>query len=121
MGRGAAHLPDARVGLSPDAANQVGGIRKPAGRVGVEAAAGSLIQPRGLHVVAVDIELALRKCLVADPYRSRVAISGQCKRFLARVGAAIEAVEDLQPGMCQLGGVKQPPEERVGLVRATDV
>jgi len=75
--RSAAALPDSRIGLPPDSTDKVGCLREPTSCVCIETAPGSLIEPRRLHIVAVDVELALVERLVADPHRSRVPIPGQ--------------------------------------------
>ena len=61
--------------------------------------------------LAVDIQLRLAGCAVADAGGARAAVAGERKRFLLCFGTAVEAVEDLQSGMGQLRGVEQPEKE----------
>ena len=79
------------------------------------------VHQSGLQQVAVDVELGLRRGVVADPDRARPAVAVQLERALWRALAAVKAVEDLQARAGQLGRVQQPPEERLGLPRAAQM
>ena len=79
------------------------------------------VDQSGLQQVAVDVELGLRRGVVADPDRARAAVAVQLERALWRALAAVEAVEDLQARVGQLRRVQQPPEERLGLARAAQL
>ena len=114
----ASHLPDAGVGLAPDAADEVGDAGESAAGLAVEPAAGLRVDQGGLEQVAVDVELGLRGGVVADPDRARAPIAVQLERALGCALAAVQAVEDLQARVRELGRVQQPPEERLGLARA---
>ena len=59
--------------------------------------------------------------VVADADRARAAVAVQLERALGRALAAVEAVEDLQARVGELGRVQQPPEERLGLARAAQM
>ena len=117
----AAHLPDAGVGLAPDAADEVGDAGESAAGLAVESPAGLRVDQGGLEQVAVDVQLGLRGGVVADPDRARAAVAVQLQRALGCALAAVEAVEDLQARVGELGGVEQPPEERLGLARAAQL
>ena len=66
----ASHLPDAGVGLAPDAADEVGDAGESAAGLAVEPAAGLRVDQGGLEQVAVDVQLGLRGGVVADPDRA---------------------------------------------------
>ena len=117
----AAHLPDAGVGLAPDAADEVGDLGESPAGLAVEPPAGLRVDQRGLEQVAVDVELRLRGGGVADPDRARAPVAVELERALGCALAAVEAVEDLQARVGELGRVQQPPEERLGLARAAEL
>ena len=117
----AADLPDAGVGLAPDAADEVGDRGEPAAGLAVDPPARLRVDQSGLQQVAVDVELGLRRGVVADPDGTRPAVAVQLERALRRALAAVEAVEDLQARAGELGCVQQPPEERLGLPRAAQM
>ena len=117
----AAHLPDAGVGLPPDAADEVGDAGEPPAGLAVQPPARLRVDQGGLQQVAVDVQLGLPGGVVADPHRARAAVAVELQRALGRVLAAVEAVEDLQARVGQLRCVQQPPEERLGLARAAQL
>ena len=114
----AAHLPDAGVGLAPDAADEVGDAGEPPAGLAVQPPTVLRVDQRGLQQVAVDAQLGLPGGLVADPDRARAPVAVQLQRALGRTLTAVEAVEDLQVRVGELRRVQQPPEERLGLARA---
>ncbi len=111
----AADLPDAAVGLAPDLTDEVCGLGQPAAGLAIESVGSAAVEPRRLHQIAVDVELALVDGPISHPYGLGVAVAGQGELGLGRPGAAVEAVEDPQTRMGQLRGMEQPPKERVGL------
>ena len=117
----ASHLPDAGVGLAPDAADEVGDAGESPAGLAVQPPAGLRVDQRGLEQVAVDVELGLLGGVVADPDRARAPVAVELQRALGCALAAVEAVEDLQARVGQLRRVQQPPEERLGLARAAEL
>ena len=117
----AAHLPDTGVGLAPAAADEVGDAGESPAGLAVEPPAGLRVDQCGLEQVAVDVQLGLPGGVVADPDRARAAVAVQLERALGCALAAVEAVEDLQARVGELGCVEQPPEERLGLARAAQL
>src|SRR5581483_5836580 len=89
MPLGVAGLPDAGVRLAPGARDVVGEVGDLCGGVGVERPYLGRVQVGGVEDVAVGVELALRRRLVADPHRSRSAVAGEVELPFAP-GAAAE-------------------------------
>src|SRR5512132_1768985 len=65
----AAHFPDAGVGLPPACTEVVGYARQPMPDLGIEAFAGSGVEPRGLQQLSVRVQLMLCGRGVAHPDR----------------------------------------------------
>ena len=117
----ASHFPNTGVRLPPNAADQVGhGGKAPAG-LAVEPTAGPRVDHGGVEQAAVDVQLSLGGGGVADPDRARAPVALELQRALGCELAAVEAVEDLQARMAELGCVEQPPEERLALPRAAEL
>src|SRR6188472_4493265 len=92
----AAHLPDARVGLAPDATDEVCDASESAAGLAVDPPARVRVDQSCLQQVAVDVELGLRGGVVADSYRTRSAVPIQLECPFGCALAAVEAVENLQ-------------------------
>jgi len=86
----AAHLPDAGVGLAPDAADQVGDLGEAPAGFAVQAPTGLSVDQRGLQEVAVNVQLGLLGGGVSDPDRARVLVAVELQRAF---GSALSAIE----------------------------
>jgi len=76
--RPAADLPDARVRLRPDPADQIGDPGKPPGDVGIDPVTGAGEYPGGLKQLAVGVELNLTRRSVGDPDRPDTPSTRRC-------------------------------------------
>src|SRR5690348_12127538 len=108
----APHFPDAGVGLAPDAANEVGYLCESLRCVAIQSPTGLRVDERGLEQVAVYVQLGLRGGSVADANRPRAAVAVELEHAFGRTFAAVEAVENLEARVGELGCVEHPPEER---------
>lgn len=115
MRRRSAHLPNALVGLAPPVGRAVGQVRQHTGQLRFQASAcARQVDMRRIEQVAVDVELTLSGRAVAHAHGPRAAVPLQVTQLgLGHVGAAVDAVHDLQAaaGSPTLG---QPAEETVG-------
>ncbi len=92
----AAHLPDTVIGIAPDLTEVVGEgpLHPPAGGQVGKTQAAAFRQNR--HDLAIDIELNLLRCGVADPHRGGIGIARQPGRFpLRQPPLAADAIHDL--------------------------
>ena len=117
----APHLPDSGVGLAPDAAHEVGVAGEALARLAVESSSGLRVDQCGLEKVAVDVELSLRGGVVAHAYRARAPVAVQLECPLGCALPTVQPVQDLEAWVGELGGVQQPPEERLGLAWAAEL
>jgi hypothetical protein len=74
----------------------------------------------GIEHLTENIELHLRPRVVPDPHRPTVAVPGEVVEcVLGKIALAFHAVHDLdQLRAYGAGGVREPVEQAVGLVRA---
>src|SRR5215211_8264257 len=97
MPRLAAHLPHPRIGLRPAPGGGVREIRHERLDLGVEVAQLLPVEPERVEQLAVDVELNLVPCAVADPDRPRLPPPTQVgKLALGEVVLASDAVHDLE-------------------------
>ena len=75
MARLAAGLPDTGVGLAPELAHALGHRAQLLPLLDGEDPAGVVVVQRRVEQAAVDIELKLVRCAVADADRARVAVA----------------------------------------------
>ena len=102
-------------------ADKVGDAGEAAAGLAVEAPACLRVDQRGLEQGPVDVELSLGRGGVPYPDRARAAVAVQLQRAFGCALAAVEAIEDLQARVAELRCVQQPPEESLGLPRATEL
>src|SRR5438270_14079774 len=78
----------------------------------------SRILRRSLDHLAIDIELELMACAIADPHRARSEIAAQKIEFsLTRSEAAKYVVHNAQLRLGQPRGMQQPCQKALGLIQ----
>ena len=115
-----ADLPDALVALHPSRCGGVGGVDEEGARGRVEATQLVDQAARGAEELAVDVELTLGPCAIADAHRTAVAPSREMiEGAFGQVMLTADAEHDLQiRTMTDLCGdrARHPGEEAIRLV-----
>ena len=121
LGRGevlllAAHLPDAAVRPAPVRHRRLDLLDEDRPHALGQVVAGLGVEVHRVEHRAPDVVLVLVVRAVADPHRAGVLVARQViERRLRQLGAAVDAVHDLQLSLDRLGDVGDEVEEVVGL------